>query len=183
MRFWLRKGVDGFRVDSSGFLYEDKLYRDEPLSGKTNDPNNPDYTIKTYTTDQPESYEIVRVFRQVLDEFEQPKLLMMEDYASLPAVMKYYRYGADLPFNFALIMQVDKNSKASDFKKVIDQWMSNMPAGGTANWVVSYFTKYFSCNITFYSMLRMLLKLMDHLRLIIYFTLQQFTNPIDLIIS
>jgi alpha-glucosidase len=30
MRFWLRRGIDGFRVDASAVLAEDALLRDDP---------------------------------------------------------------------------------------------------------------------------------------------------------
>lgn len=42
MRFWLRKGVDGFRIDAVPFIFEsaekeDGSYKDEPLSGECSD--------------------------------------------------------------------------------------------------------------------------------------------------
>lgn len=56
MRFWLRRGVDGFRVDLIWHLVKDSLFRDNPV--------NPDYKatqppkrrlIPLYTTDLPEA--------------------------------------------------------------------------------------------------------------------------------
>ena len=32
MRFWLDKGVDGFRVDVIGLMMKDPQFRDEPLN-------------------------------------------------------------------------------------------------------------------------------------------------------
>ena len=55
MRFWLERGVDGFRVDVIWHLIKDELFRDNPV--------NPDYRpgqwpyqelLATYTTDRPE---------------------------------------------------------------------------------------------------------------------------------
>ena len=137
LRFWLDKGVDGFRIDAMIFLCEDQRFLDEPLSGLTDDPNNYDYTEKIYTTNQPQTYDILPTWRKVLDEYEQPKYLMIEAYANISDTMKYYHYGADFPFNFYTITNLTRTSTAADIKNIVDLWYTNMPEGGTANWVVS----------------------------------------------
>ncbi|KOC69745.1 Alpha-glucosidase [Habropoda laboriosa] len=135
IRFWLRKGVDGFRVDAVNHLCEDTRYLDEPLTGDTNDPNNYGYTEKIYSKDQLQTYKIVLGWRQVMEEFEQPRFMMMEAYTNVSMTMRYYAYGAHYPFNFGLITDMQKNSTAADFKNMVDSWMSNMPAGSIPNWV------------------------------------------------
>jgi alpha-glucosidase len=52
-------------------------------------------------------------------------------------VLKYYNYGSHVPFNFAFVVLIGKTSKPSDYITVIKDWMKYMPAGRTANWVVS----------------------------------------------
>ncbi|CAL7944760.1 unnamed protein product [Xylocopa violacea] len=135
VRFWLERGVDGVRVDSAIFLIEDTRYLDEPVSGLTNNSNLYAYLNHIYTTNQPKSLEILHGWREVMNEFEQPKFMMTEAYTNLSMNMKFYEYGADFPFNFGFVVDVDKNSKAPDFKKAIDSWMSAMPAGHIPNWV------------------------------------------------
>ena len=137
LRFWLDKGVDGFRIDAMMFAYEDKQLRDEPLSGLTDDPNNYDYTEKIYTTSQLSSYELIPTWRQVLNEYEQPKYLMIEAYSNMSATMKYYHYEADFPFNFNFVTNLTRDSTAADFNHLVDSWYANLPKGGTPNWVVS----------------------------------------------
>lgn len=66
---------------------------------------------------------------------------MTEAYTSLPNTIKFYNYGADVPFNFKFITDVNANSNATAFKSIIDNWMKLMPKTGVANWVV--------CNHTF----------------------------------
>lgn len=75
LRFWLRKGVDGFRVDAVIFLIEteenaDGLYNDEPLSGTSDDPMFDNYLLHNETRDLIETYELVNEWRKVLDEPE-----------------------------------------------------------------------------------------------------------------
>ncbi|GAB1861578.1 alpha-glucosidase [Camponotus japonicus] len=134
LRFWLDKKVDGFRVDAIQHLCEDVRFLDEPLTGNSN-PDDYGYTDKIYTKDQLHTYEIVQGWRQVLDEY-QDKAMMMEVYANLTMTIKYYVYGAHFPFNFGLISDTNRDSKAADFKRVIDSWMLNMlVVDGPANWV------------------------------------------------
>lgn len=51
IRFWLKKGAAGFRVDAINHLFEAADFRDEPLSGKTSDPLAYHYTSKHFTRD------------------------------------------------------------------------------------------------------------------------------------
>jgi alpha-glucosidase len=71
MRFWLARGVDGFRIDVLWLLLKDDQWRDNPP--------NPEFTagmpmfqsqLATYTSDRPEVQEIVAGLRAVADEFE-----------------------------------------------------------------------------------------------------------------
>ena len=67
---------------------------------------------------------------------------MTEAYANTSFTMMYYgspdgqRLGAHMPFNFALINNVNGGSNAVDFKLTVDYWNGYMPPGHTANWVV-----------------------------------------------
>lgn len=136
IRFWLDRGIDGFRVDAVPHLCEDIRFPDEPLTGNPN-PNDYGYTHKIYTKDQPRTYDMVRGWREVLDKYPGDKVMMIEGYANISMTMKYYHYGAHFPFNFGLITDTNKDAIAADFKRLIDRWMDNMPKGATANWVVS----------------------------------------------
>ena len=71
MRFWLDRGVDGFRVDVMWHMIKDEHLRDNPV--------NPHYqshmstyeqVIPVYSTDQPEVHFIVQKMRKLLDEYE-----------------------------------------------------------------------------------------------------------------
>lgn len=138
LRFWLRKGVDGFRIDALPYMTENMSFPDEPLSGKTNDSTSPDYTDRIYTKHQQKNYELIPGWRNVLNEFKQPKYMFTEAYANMSMTMKYYKYEADFPFNFDLIQHVQPTSNATTLKSVVDNWMKNMPRSSIPNWVVSY---------------------------------------------
>ncbi|XP_047354643.1 maltase 1-like [Vespa velutina] len=142
IRFWLRKGVDGFRIDAVPHLFESEDLRDEPRSS---DPNATDrdytYLDHIYTKDDSRTYELVKSWRKVLDDYsdannEDEKVMMTEAYTSLENTTKYYQYGAHIPFNFKLITDVNHNSSASDFKRIIEAWIAKTPKDGSANWVL-----------------------------------------------
>ncbi len=75
-RFWLERGVDGFRLDTINFYFADKLLRDNPAlpPEKRNSKIAPSVNVYNhqehlYSKNQPENLEFLRRFRAVLDEY------------------------------------------------------------------------------------------------------------------
>ena len=54
IKFWLDKGVDGFRLDATPFYFEDKEF--------TDGVSNPE-------RDLPETFEFIHEFRMFLDDY------------------------------------------------------------------------------------------------------------------
>ena len=54
LQFWLDRGVSGFRMDAVPFLFEDPELRDEPQSGKTEDPEDYNFLNHTFTWNSPQ---------------------------------------------------------------------------------------------------------------------------------
>ncbi|XP_011157503.2 maltase 1 [Solenopsis invicta] len=141
LKFWLDLGVDGFRIDSAPYMFEDYYLRDEPRSfveGTT--PQDYKYLNHIYTADLIETYKLFGEWRRFVDWYayfnsQDQKLMVMEAYANLDNTMKYYEYNV-LPFNFEFIIDLNAQSSAKDFKRQIDMWMEAMPKGEVANWVL-----------------------------------------------
>ncbi|MFZ6723446.1 alpha-glucosidase [Undibacterium sp. Ji49W] len=74
MRFWLARGVDGFRLDACNFHFHDRALRDNPPSqvrdNKTVQDNNP-YGMQAHIHDktQPENLAFLESIRSLLNEF------------------------------------------------------------------------------------------------------------------
>ncbi|XP_041973870.1 uncharacterized protein LOC121729416 [Aricia agestis] len=151
IRFWLEKGVAGFRVDAVNCLFEvDKelyggKYPDEPRSGDIDaDPDSHNYLNHIYTKDRNETYYMVYDWRDVLEEFAakdgMPRVMMTEVYATVQNVMRYFgegdRIGAQMPFNFALIEDINGDFSAPDLKRSIEKFLTYKPIDKNANWVV-----------------------------------------------
>lgn len=84
-------------------------------------------------------------WRDLLDEYKEKdgitRIMMTEAYTNASGVLLYYgsedgsRIGSHMPFNFVLIENLNSNSNAVDFKKVIDDWLLLLD-GKRSNWVL-----------------------------------------------
>ena len=136
LRFWLRRGVDGYRVDVIWHLLKDPQWRDNPP--------NPDYRpgepevrrlLQIRTCDQSGIVDLVKGFRRVLDEFPD-KVLIGELYLDFDRLCTYYGEtldGCHLPFNFHLIMDP---WRADVVARSIEIYETALPKGAWPNWVL-----------------------------------------------
>jgi alpha-glucosidase len=137
MRFWLRRGVDGFRVDVLYHVMKDAQFRDNPLNpayreGIDSEANR---FLPVYTADLPEVLGIVTAMREVIDEFPE-RVLIGELYLPLDRIVAYYGEkldGANLPFNFLLI---GAPWDARYIASLVERYEAALPHGGWPNWVL-----------------------------------------------
>lgn len=144
LKFWLDLGADGFRVDAINHLYEVESFIDEPINDDSDDQAY-GYTHKHYTKDLYDTYLEIYSWRDLLDEYKKKdgktRIMMTEAYTNATGVLLYYgsedgsRIGSHMPFNFVLIENLNEDSNAVDFKKVIDDWLSLLD-GKKSNWVL-----------------------------------------------
>jgi alpha-glucosidase len=133
MRFWLERGVDGFRMDVLWLLIKDDQFR-----------NNTD--AATYNANQPETLEIVGEMRALMDGYGATigeaavsnRVLIGEIYLALPELVRYYGEepslgGANLPFNFRLIQTA---WDAGAIAGVVREYEAVLPAGAWPNYVL-----------------------------------------------
>ena len=137
MRFWLKRGVDGFRMDAIWHLFEDERLRDNPLNPDYRLGDPPDMRLlQTYSGDRPEVHDALRDMRKVIDEFPD-RLMIGEIYLPFERLMTYYGRdldGVHLPFNFALLKSP---WQARAIAALIDEYEAALPAGAWPNWVLS----------------------------------------------
>jgi alpha-glucosidase len=132
MRFWLDKGVDGFRMDVLWLLIKDAEFRSNPVNPEYRGGNSFWSVLATYTADQPETLEIVHAMRELLDGYGD-RVLIGEIYLPVADLVKYYRAGAQMPFNFHLI-QTAWNAEA--IAELIRTYEAALPSGAWPNWVL-----------------------------------------------
>ena len=125
LRFWLRRGVDGFRIDVAHALAKDALLRDNPPHPDREHLRSvlgqraPEQ-LHLYSQDQPEVHDLLRGFRQVHDEFD--AVTVGEVYLlNLTELVRYLGNGRDqlhLAFNFAFL---HSHWAASAFRAIVEQ--------------------------------------------------------------
>ena len=135
MRFWLDKGVDGFRVDVIWLMMKDAQFRDEPPNPDWNGIELYNKLSHIYTQNLPEVHELIRQMRAVLDEYDE-RMMVGEIYLPYDQLMLYYGRSFDechMPFNFHLIQA---EWQAQKIRQLVNSYEAALPAGATPNWVL-----------------------------------------------
>lgn len=126
LRFWMRKGVDGFRIDVVTSMIKVPTFEDNP-------PGN----LMAHVAPNDEVHEIVRGFRKTIDEFEE-KMLVGETFVmDVAEVVSYYGNGNDelnLAFNFPFALSGFNGRYLS---KVFNKTLDLMPTGAQPCLVLS----------------------------------------------
>jgi alpha-glucosidase len=136
MRFWLQRGVDGFRVDASAVLIKDALLRDnppDPEAGAGTPP--PQRYTPVFTDDRPETMGCIEMLRSAIDEHD-GKLLCGEVQGKTDRIGHFYdgdKPRLHLPLNFALL---DSEWTALALQATIDAYCNALPKHAWPVWVI-----------------------------------------------
>jgi len=137
MRFWLDRGIDGFRVDAVQNLVKDAELRDNPENGEyregVDDPF--DQLLRIYSADQPEVHDRIRAMRALVEEYGPDRVLIGEIYNTPDRLMPYYGAGDEthFPYNFQLIrLPWD----AAEIGRAVREYEAMLPPGAWPNWVL-----------------------------------------------
>jgi alpha-glucosidase len=113
LRFWLDRGVDGFRIDVAHMLMKDPELRDNPPNpgGAPNeyDLQHPGFTSQLHVNDRlhPDLHGVLRMLRGVLDEYDGDRVSIGEveaiDWDRWAGYFGEQLDGLHLPFAFQLI--------------------------------------------------------------------------------
>lgn len=136
VRFWLDRGVDGFRLDAINWLGKDVRWPNNPRNWKMAFRS---YLrqIHRYDRDQPETHEVLRALRALVEEYPGTVLVgeASSDTPGGPAA--FYGSGTDelhLVFNFQLLKS---RWDAGQFRRIIAEWDAAVPPGGWPTQVLS----------------------------------------------
>jgi alpha-glucosidase len=138
LRFWLARGVDGFRIDALVVLVEDDQLRDNPPNPHYRPGEDFPYLreLSIWNVDRPETRELAARMRKVVDEFGDDRVLLAE--LGLPLEQAVAYHGADgagiqVPFNFELLSAA---WEARGIAGYVDRYLAALPAGAWPNWVL-----------------------------------------------
>lgn len=132
MRFWLERGVDGFRLDTVNFYFHDKLLRDDPADFRRKDrpeanPYGMQYHI--FSKNQPENLAFLERMRALLDEYEARAMVgeMGENHHAI-RMMGEYTTGKRLHKCYSFEMLGDRFDP-SHFRGQIEEFYAGAPLG------------------------------------------------------
>ncbi len=130
LRFWMDKGVSGFRIDAVSRLFEDPNLHDDPILPGTNAYGDPNIQHK-YTDNLPEVHDMLRLMRQVVDEYPgNPVLISEADEPNIAELTKMYGRNNDevqLPMDFQ-VADVNELS-VPKFRELLEQVENNSANG------------------------------------------------------
>jgi alpha-glucosidase len=135
LRFWLDRGVDGFRVDMVSFLAKDQAFRDEP-DLPVGDGSS--YVRRArYHFNRPETVAHLRELRAVVDAYADRVLIGEMTYeATIDTLVDYAaEAGIDLPTNFGLITSPFEHDAIADLVDAYDRAATDR--GVWPNWCLS----------------------------------------------
>ncbi|MHA2299002.1 MAG: alpha-amylase family glycosyl hydrolase [Candidatus Hodarchaeales archaeon] len=134
IRFWLEKGVDGFRLDVISHIYEDPSLPDNPRSWRLlPSDNNYAYFFQDHIYDKnlPENIDFVKELRALLDVYEPQRMMVGEVIGPPESVRNFYGIekngsndGLHLCFNFLF---TSSPFNPQEFRKRISRIESILP--------------------------------------------------------
>ncbi|MGN9807877.1 glycoside hydrolase family 13 protein [Micromonospora sp. BQ11] len=139
LRFWLDRGVDGFRIDVAHGMIKAEGLPDVGFSTMTTGQRQVELLGKGRLPyfDQDEVHEIYRAWRPILDSYPGGRMAVAEAWAETPQRLARY-IGADelhQAFSFDFL---DATWSADSFRKVIDTALAESTiVGAPTTWVLS----------------------------------------------
>ncbi|MFR0309347.1 alpha-amylase family glycosyl hydrolase, partial [Escherichia coli] len=130
LRFWLDRGIDGFRIDVIHCTGKDPSFADDPRC-QAGQPLS-DFN------DQPYSHEVLRGLRKLVDSYPGDRMLVGEvNIRSTERVLQYYGAGDELhlAFNFNPLDAPWDPVLFRTCIREVEHWLQ--PAGAWPTWVLS----------------------------------------------
>ncbi|MEQ8959283.1 MAG: alpha-amylase family glycosyl hydrolase, partial [Coleofasciculus sp. C2-GNP5-27] len=104
IRFWLDKGVDGFRLDASSVYSKDQYFRDNPIKFGATDRKDYNNQHHLYNKNLAENHQIIKEIRNLIDEYDD-RVILGETFIDNRLYDSIVFYGVNndelhLPFTF-----------------------------------------------------------------------------------
>jgi alpha-glucosidase len=126
MRFWLDRGVAGFRLDAIPTLFEDPQLRNEAEKGGINAQGDP-VLDEARTNNLPEVHDVIRRMRAMVDSYPGDRVLIGETYLPNTAELDTWYGGTahdelQLPMDMLVGFHGDHDKlDAAKFRKLLEE--------------------------------------------------------------
>lgn len=135
MRFWLERGVDGFRLDTVNYYFHDAELRNNPPNPQLREGDTPaeiyGWQFHKYSKNHPDNIAFLKRMRKLTDQFDARMMVGEVGDAGDTGIeiMGDYTKGADrlhMCYNFEML---GPNFTAQHFQSVISRFQSGAPDG------------------------------------------------------
>ncbi|MGI4829402.1 MAG: alpha-amylase family glycosyl hydrolase, partial [Janthinobacterium lividum] len=123
MRFWLDRGIAGFRLDAIPTLFEDPKLQDDPETGGLNAQGDPNLN-DIHTNNLPEVHDVIRRMRTMAASYPGDRLLIGETYLPNTAELDKWYGGAqhdELHLPMDMLLGFSNKLDAAGFRKYIEE--------------------------------------------------------------
>ena len=138
IRFWLERGVDGFRFDTSNYFHHDQQLRDNPPLQQAWQPDalpaNP-YDMQRHLHDKnrPENTAFFERIRLLLDEYGAASVGEVGDAEALDLMIDYTRGGKRLHMTYSFAF-LNQHGHADHVRRHAAEFELAAAAGQTGSW-------------------------------------------------
>jgi len=145
-RFWLERGVDGFRLDVANFYMHDEQLRDNPprlefdpdrvYNGLYTKPCPYDRQLHVYDKSQPENLVFIERLRALVDEYKDCMMVAEIGDDNNMKICTEYTYGDKrfhTAYNLELLAWLEGAEKIKDLFEEYDSYEGGWPAWALSN--------------------------------------------------
>ncbi|MEL6770002.1 MAG: alpha-amylase family glycosyl hydrolase [Bacteroidota bacterium] len=148
LRFWMDRGVDGFRIDVAHYIMKDPAMRDNPLATEVADYHKSlgeyDSQVHLYDKGHEDVHGAFREIRQLVDTHDDAARVTIGEIHEYDRAVWVRYFGGNatpgvldelhMPFNFALL---NADWTAASIRASVDELEAALPEGAWPNYVVS----------------------------------------------
>jgi alpha-glucosidase len=135
IRFWLDRGVAGFRIDVAHALVKDRSLRDDSPALETDDPLMRAHGLRSdFSMNRPEAHDVLRRWRAITDSYEPTRVLLGETWVlDLEALARFYGSGDD-ELHLALNVPFEHTTPGPEMGAIVDATERLLPAAAWPLW-------------------------------------------------
>ena len=133
VRFWLDRGVAGFRIDVAHALVKDRSLRDDTVALETDHPSIRRHGLRSdFSMNRPEAHDVLRRWRGIVDA-SQGVLLGETWVLDLDALARFYGTGED-ELHLALNVPFVFSRPGEEMREIVERTEAVLPAAAWPLW-------------------------------------------------
>jgi alpha-glucosidase len=138
LRFWLDRGVAGFRIDVAHALVKDRSLRDDSPALETDHELMRAHGLRSdFSMNRPEAHDILRRWRAIADSYEPPRVLLGETWVmDLQALARFYGTGDD-ELHLGLNIPFEHSTPGPGMRAIVEATEDVLPSAAWPLWNAS----------------------------------------------